>query len=222
MKKYELTGECKVYFGVTLRRIKSLIDFSDVKKGELGGFIEKEENLSHGGDARVYGNAMVYGDARVYGNAMVSGDAWVSGNAMVYGDARVYGNAWVSGDARVYGNAMVSGDAWVSGNAMVYGDARVYGNAMVSGNAMVYGDAMVSGDADYMVIDKIGSRFGFTTFFKNQNNKISVSCGCFLGTLAEFRAAVKEKHGTDTKFAKVYQAAADLAELQIEHNEKAD
>ena len=162
MKKYELTGECKVYFGVTLRRIKSLIDFSDVKKGELGGFIEKEENLSHGGDARVYGNAMVYGDA------------------------------------------------------------RVYGNAMVSGNAMVYGDAMVSGDADYMVIDKIGSRFGFTTFFKNQNNKISVSCGCFLGTLAEFRAAVKEKHGTDTKFAKVYQAAADLAELQIEHNEKAD
>ena len=186
MKKYELTGECKVYFGVTLRRIKSLIDFSDVKKGELGGFIEKEENLSHGGDARVYGNAMVYGDARVYGNAMVSGDAWVSGNAMVYGDA------------------------------------RVYGNAMVSGNAMVYGDAMVSGDADYMVIDKIGSRFGFTTFFKNQNNKISVSCGCFLGTLAEFRAAVKEKHGTDTKFAKVYQAAADLAELQIEHNEKAD
>lgn len=32
MKKYELTGECKVYFGVTLRRIKSLIDFSDVKK----------------------------------------------------------------------------------------------------------------------------------------------------------------------------------------------
>lgn len=47
MKKYEFTGECKVYFGVTLRRIKSLIDFSDVKKGELGGFIEKEENLSH-------------------------------------------------------------------------------------------------------------------------------------------------------------------------------
>jgi hypothetical protein len=73
-----------------------------------------------------------------------------------------------------------------------------------------------------MVIGPIGSRFGFTTFFKNKNNKISVSCGCFLGTLAEFRAAVREKHGTDTKFAKVYQVAADLAELQIEHIEKAD
>ena len=156
MKKYEFTGEVKVKFGVTLKRIRALIDFGNVKKGELGGFIEKEENLSY------------------------AGDAWVSGNAWVYG------NAWVSGDAEV------SGNAWVSG------------------------------DADYMVIGPIGSRFGFTTFFKNKNNKISVSCGCFLGTLAEFRAAVREKHGTDTKFAKVYQVAADLAELQIEHIEKAD
>ena len=156
MKKYEFTGEVKVKFGVTLKRIRALIDFGNVKKGELGGFIEKEENLSY------------------------AGDAWVSGNAWVYG------NAWVSGDAEVSGNARVSGDA------------------------------------DYMVIGPIGSRFGFTTFFKNKNNKISVSCGCFLGTLAEFRAAVREKHGTDTKFAKVYQVAADLAELQIEHIEKAD
>ena len=174
MKKYEFTGEVKVKFGVTLKRIRALIDFGNVKKGELGGFIEKEENLSY------------------------AGDAWVSGNAEVSGNARVYGNAWVSGDAEVSGNAWVSGDAEVSGNARV------------------------SGDADYMVIGPIGSRFGFTTFFKNKNNKISVSCGCFLGTLAEFRAAVREKHGTDTKFAKVYQVAADLAELQIEHIEKAD
>ena len=149
MKKYELTGEVKVKFGVTFKRIRALIDFGNVKKGELGGFIEKEENLSHENNAWVYGNAKVYGDA------------------------------------------------WVYGNARVYGGARVYG------------------DADYVLIGRIGSRLGFTTFFKNKNNKISVSCGCFLGTLAEFRAAVREKHGTDTKFAKVYQVAADLAEMQI-------
>ena len=209
MKKYELTGEVKVKFGVTFKRIRALIDFGNVKKGELGGFIEKEENLSHENNAWVYGNAKVYGDARVSGNAEVSGDAWVYGNAKVYGDAKVYGNAEVSGNARV------SGDAWVYGNAKVYGDAWVYGNARVSGNAKVYGDAKVYGNADYVLIGRIGSRLGFTTFFKNKNNKISVSCGCFLGTLAEFRAAVREKHGTDTKFAKVYQVAADLAEMQI-------
>ena len=203
MKKYELTGEVKVKFGVTFKRIRALIDFGNVKKGELGGFIEKEENLSHENNAWVYGNAKVYGDARVSGNAEVSGDAWV------YGNAKVYGDAWVYGNAEVYDNAEVSGNAWV------YGGARVYGDARVSGDAEVYGNARVSGNADYVLIGRIGSRLGFTTFFKNKNNKISVSCGCFLGTLAEFRAAVREKHGTDTKFAKVYQVAADLAEMQI-------
>ena len=62
----------------------------------------------------------------------------------------------------------------------------------------------------------IGSHFDFTTFFKNKENGISVKCGCFYGTIAGFREKVTETHGTDTKFAKVYQAAADLAEMQIE------
>ena len=88
MKKFELTAEFVTnVFGKKLFRIKALVAFGDVETGELGGFIEKEDNLSH------YGNAWVYGDAQVYGNAWVSGDAQVSGNA------RVSGNAWVSGNA---------------------------------------------------------------------------------------------------------------------------
>ena len=87
MKKYELTTNTKMRFGRKLFQIKALVSFGDVAAGDLGGYIEKEENLSHDGDA------WVYGDARVYGNAMVSG------NAMVYGNARVSGDAWVYGDA---------------------------------------------------------------------------------------------------------------------------
>lgn len=107
MKKFELTREFITFLGRKLFRIKALVEFGDVKAGELGGYVEKEENINHEGNAWVYGNARVYGDARVYGNARVSGDA------RVYGNARVYGDAWVSGDAWVYGNAWVSGDAWV-------------------------------------------------------------------------------------------------------------
>ena len=145
MKKYELTAEFIEKWGKKLFRIKALISFGSVEAGELGGYIEKEDNLAH------------------------------DGNAWVYGDAEVYGNARVSGNARVYGNARVSGDAEVSGNAWVYG------NAEVSGNAWVYGNA------DYLLIGRIGSRFSFTTFFKNKDKGITVSCGCFLGTIAEFR-----------------------------------
>ena len=101
MKKFELTSETKAFFGKTLYRIRALISFGDVSAGDLGGFVEKEENLDQSG------NAWVYGNARVSGNACVSGNAWVSGNARVYGNACVSGNAWVYGNARVDGDARV-------------------------------------------------------------------------------------------------------------------
>jgi len=89
-KKFELTKNYVVNeFGTKLYQIKCTKTFKYAKKEELGGYIEKEENISQEGDAWVYGNAKVYGDARVYGNAKVYGDAWVSGNALVFDDAQV-------------------------------------------------------------------------------------------------------------------------------------
>ena len=75
-KKYELLKDDAVtFFGRTLYRIEAKIDFGDVEKGELGGYIEKEENLSH------FGNAWVSDNAMVSDNAIVSGIVRVSGNA---------------------------------------------------------------------------------------------------------------------------------------------
>ena len=166
MNKFELTAEFVTnVFGKKLFRIKALVAFGDVEKGELGGFIEKEDNLSHDGNAWVYGDAQVSGNARVYGDAQVYGNARVSGDAWVYGDAQVYGNARVSGDARVYGNA------WVSGNAWVYGDA------------------------DYASVAGFGRYFRTTTFFRCKDKILRVQCGCFYGDLAQFREIVKKTHG---------------------------
>ena len=114
MKKYEFTSETLLKIGITFKRIKRISD------GELGGFLEKEENLSHYGNAWVSGNAWVFGNAKVSGNAEVCGHALVSGNAEVSGDAKVFGDAGVSGKAEVSGNARVFGNAWVSGNAEVF------------------------------------------------------------------------------------------------------
>ena len=94
MKKYEFTGETKRVElwnrTATLHRIKATVEFGFVKVGELGGWIEKEENLSH------EGKAWVCGDAEVWGNAKVCGDA------EVWGNAKVWGNAEVCGDAEVF------------------------------------------------------------------------------------------------------------------------
>lgn len=90
MKKYELTEETVTVYGKTLYRIRAVRDFGSVKTGEFGGYIEKEENLSHFGNAWVSGDARVYDNAKVSGNAKVYGDARVSGNAKVYGNAEVF------------------------------------------------------------------------------------------------------------------------------------
>ena len=74
-KKYELLKDDTInilFNSKTLYRIKALRDFGDVKAGDLGGYVEKELNLTH------EGNAWVSGDAHVYGDAWVSGDAHVS------------------------------------------------------------------------------------------------------------------------------------------------
>ena len=83
MKKYEMTDEIKIVNGVTLHRIKALISFDSIKKGEIGGWLEKEENLDHHGNAWVSGNAWVYDDARVCDDARVQGNERVTSNTVV-------------------------------------------------------------------------------------------------------------------------------------------
>lgn len=77
MKKYKLTGETKEIGGVTLHRIRALIDIPehDVKAGDLGGWIEAERNLSQKGAAWVADPALVMDSARVTGKARVMDSA---------------------------------------------------------------------------------------------------------------------------------------------------
>ena len=88
MKKYKLTDEKIEWYGRTLYRIIALISFGDVKEGDLGGFIEKEENLSH------YDNCWVCGEARVYDEALVFGKAQVFDEAQATTTVKTFGNGF--------------------------------------------------------------------------------------------------------------------------------
>lgn len=83
-RKYEFTGRRRTIKGQRTYQIRALRDFGDVKKGEEGGWIEKEENLSHEGDCWVYDSARVYENARVEGNAKVSDRALVFSSAKIF------------------------------------------------------------------------------------------------------------------------------------------
>ena len=204
MKKYELTSETKVINGVELHRIKALKSFGNIKKGELGGWIESEKNLSQDGDAWVFDNA------KVRRNATIRGDAWVFDNAEVSGNAIVSENAAVSENATVSENAIVSGNATVSGDATVEDKAKVRGNATVSGNAKV------SRDADYIVFKNWWSSGRYFTWTRS-NNKWEV--GCFYGSGEELIAkAYKDSEKSGREYERVVKYVESI--LKEENNNK--
>ena len=50
INKYRITDNTIEHNGHIIHRIQALKDFGNVKKGEVGGYIESEENLSQKGD----------------------------------------------------------------------------------------------------------------------------------------------------------------------------
>lgn len=144
-KKYELTNERdglrdgSPSCNLPLYRIRALKDFSDVKKGDLGGFIKSENNLSHDDDCWVYNDAWVYDDfVRIYENAKLYHNCMIRGYAHVYGNAEIYDKAYIGDFARIYDNAKIYKNAMVYSFAKVYGHAELYNNAIIMGCAEIF------------------------------------------------------------------------------------
>jgi carbonic anhydrase/acetyltransferase-like protein (isoleucine patch superfamily) len=163
-KKYKLVKNDTITInGRTLYRIKAVRNFANIKKGDLGGYIESEQNLSHEGNCWVADNAVVHGNAEVKDNAVVKGNAEICGNAKVYQNALVCDNAFICGNAEIYGFAQIRGrsyifdrakvfesakicdNVWVRGNSKVYGSAYACGIASISGNAEIFGSSYING-----------------------------------------------------------------------------
>lgn len=231
MNKYELVEETKEYFGRTLHRIRAVRDFGSVAGGELGGWIEKEENLSHDGDCWIYDNAKAFDNARVFENAEVFGSVTIQNEAAIYGDAVIYGGALIERHAVVSGNARILHLAVVTDNARIYqdsivlGKARVQDGAVIAGSACIGGNAIISGcvcirtscciragylmsNRDFITITPIGSESGVLTAYMVEKD-IQVTRGCFTGSLAEFAKAVERRH-RDNQYGRSYRAAVEF------------
>lgn len=186
-KKYELIpSDIEGLF-----RIKALKDFGNVKKGDIGGYIQTENNLSQLGDCWIYDNAKIYNNAVIRDNARVCDNARIWGNSKILNYSQVYGNVEVCGDAVVCNcanvdhNARVFGNAIICDNAVVRGDARIFdyvivcANANIRGEVCICGDAVITSDKDYIVFKNWWSSGRYFTWTRS-NNMWKV--GCFYGT----------------------------------------
>lgn len=167
-KKYELIESTAIHFqGKNLYRIKALKSFGEITTGQIGGYIESEDNLSHEGNAWVGGHAHVLGHAKIYENAQVLHYAIITDNAEVFGNAEVTGRALIGGHSKIYDHATIRGGAFIYDQVQIFGNAKVLGNTVISDQAEVYGQAHISGDIHL---------FGTAKVFGNArlSNKLSI------------------------------------------------
>jgi len=117
-KKYEVLADDSVVVGQRrLFRIRAVRDFADIRRGDVGGYIESEANLCHFGNAWVHDVAQVYGPgAVVRDNARVRGEAWVLGR--VEDDAQVCDLVVIGEGAQVGGRTVLFGDEIVGGEGL--------------------------------------------------------------------------------------------------------
>ena len=172
--KYEITGIAHEKYPF-LHRIRALRDIgSEIKAGDLGGFVESEGNLSFEAedDAWIFNDAIAAGEGHVdkgsvlRERAIVCGCAYASHGTEMSGDSRAEDDAYIRGArlsrcARVSGNGMVlqspttKASPILTGSCAVYG--KVIGDVMLAGSVVVISDETISNDSlDTLSIDERG------------------------------------------------------------------
>lgn len=247
INKYKIRTDISKRIGpFTVYRIEALREFGSVKKGELGGWIEKEANLSQRGTCWVYNDAAVFNDAMVTDKAMIGGQANVYGyahvldNAIVTGHSRVYDNALlendiiitgyatICGNVRIYNRAQIYNCVEIFGNAHIYGYARLYDNVRICDNVKVhghiemYGNIHIGGNAeiksitDYYVGKNTWSSGRYFVYTRS-NKKWKV--GCFYGTSKELiEKAYKDSKLSGEEYERVVKYVEEMYDNIEKHN----
>lgn len=103
--KYEIT-DIEHPDNPNLRRIRALVDIVDVKVGDLGGYVETEESLSHEDSCWIYDDAQVCGFSKVYDDSTIRGNSQVI-DSVVSGLSKVSGNSIVTNGSVLHGVTIV-------------------------------------------------------------------------------------------------------------------
>lgn len=140
--KYKLTKNTLIYAKRTLYQIEALKDFDDVKKGDFGGWVESENNLSQEGNCWIYDNAKVYDsarisdDAKIYDNVEIRGNSIVMNHATIKNDTKIrnssiFRNVTIEDRATILAST-ITGNVKISGKCAIF-DSEVYDDAIISG-----------------------------------------------------------------------------------------
>lgn len=204
-----------------LHQIEALKDFKYVHKGELGGYIESESNLSQ------EGNCWVGYGVKVLENSVITDNVFVKGHSEIY-NSRLWDNAIVSNcllvkNSSILDNAIVIDvarveDSTIAANADIRGMESSVVNSVLKGkckifktpisNAEIIGDAFIQGLGDYMVFKNWWSSGRFITWTRSNN---MWKAGCFYGTGEDLiKKAYKDSLLSGREYSRVVKYVNDI------------
>lgn len=164
-----------------LHRIRALSDVRPgVVKGDLGGYVQNEDNLSQEGTCWIFDDAIACESSFVDQQATVSGIAVIRGSALVSGRAMIRQNAVVDDHAIVM-DGFVKAQAHVAGNAAITASSVTGAWPHIEGFASVYGDVcgavFVKGTA--VILPGVAINNPTKDSFVVENNKVTVERNYF-------------------------------------------
>lgn len=140
IKKYEITSSY-IYVGLhKLYRIRATRDIQNpykiIHKGELGGYIEKEDNLDP------YDESWIESGVHLCENSKVKDLAYLTGNITLFDNSIVcdkvtmfgYGEIQLFGNSNIYQNARLQNKNFESmkiNNSSIFGDSDIYGSPFI-------------------------------------------------------------------------------------------
>lgn len=228
-KHFEFTEEFITHKGKKLHRIKALRDIPEqnVKKDDLGGWVEKKKNLTD--------NAWVFNNAKLYDNALLCNYAALKDNAEAYDNALIKGSSIVGGNSKIFEYATISDNSFIHDNSKIYGNVKIKGNSVIIGNSILFGyytldnsyidnstmwytyvifnkirliDANICSYKDICTLSNLGFIDDVITFYQSKHNKIIISSTHFTETFEDF----KKKF---TKFKSIVGEKNCLAILEV-------
>jgi hypothetical protein len=122
---------------IKLYRIQALKTFTKpggynpvVHVGELGGYVEAEDNLSQDGNCWLFDKARVKDGGKVLDDAIVYDKSLISKNSIIRGRSVIGGHCFVTNqsviiDSRLEGNVTVTGYSIIHSGSYLYGDIKV-------------------------------------------------------------------------------------------------
>lgn len=147
-KKYEMLQDDTIIIEkTTLYRIRALKDFGNIKKGQLGGYIEKENNLSY----------------------EKNDCSWIETEVIIKDNVKVSLNSYIVGFCVVSGNAIIE-------NTIIEGNASVKDFSYLK-DCKLKGYKITICDNTYLknvIVESISKRdiiFKDSVIFKNESNR---------------------------------------------------